>query len=104
MEYSISFKRKVFFFLIWIFWVFLSAPGLSLVAAGGSFSLVVVHGLSTVVASLVAEHGLQEFRLIDLAVPKHVRSFVNRDRTRVSSVGRRTLNHWPTREALGVSF
>ena len=72
-------KGKFFFFSFWLFWVFVAAHGLSLVAAGGSFSLVAVHGLITVVASLVAEHGLQEFRLIDLAVPKHVKSFVNRD-------------------------
>ena len=32
--------------------------GFSLVVASGGYSLVAVHGLLTVVASLVAEHGL----------------------------------------------
>ena len=33
--------------------------GFSLVAANGSYSLIVVHGLLIMVASLVAEHGLK---------------------------------------------
>ena len=44
------------------FWVALalcSCTGFSLVAASGSASLVVVWGLLTVMASLVAEHTLQ---------------------------------------------
>ena len=39
-------------------WACIAACGLSLVAASGGYSLVVVHGLLTAVASLVAEGGL----------------------------------------------
>ena len=41
----------------WPHWVFMAAHGLSLVLSG-SCSLVVVPGVLTVVASLVAEHRL----------------------------------------------
>ena len=37
------------FIYLWLYWVFVAARGLSLVE---------VHGLLTLVASLVAEHGL----------------------------------------------
>jgi len=40
----------------WLCWVFIIAQGLSLVAATGGYSLVVVHGLLIAVASLVLEH------------------------------------------------
>ena len=40
-------------------WVFVVAHGLSLAAASGGYSRVVVHGLLIAVASLVAEHELQ---------------------------------------------
>ena len=42
--------------LFCLHWVFVAALGLSLVAACGACSLVVVHGLLISVASLVAEH------------------------------------------------
>ena len=42
----------------WVHWVFVAVQGLSLVAASGGCSLVDMHRLLTVVASLVVEHGL----------------------------------------------
>ena len=42
----------------WLFWVFVAIHGLSLVAASGGHSLVVVCGLLTAVTSLVSEHRL----------------------------------------------
>jgi len=39
-------------------WVFITACGLSLVAASGSYSLVAVHRLQTAEASPVAEQGI----------------------------------------------
>ena len=45
-------------FYFWLSWVFTAAHKLPLVAASGGYSLVTVHGLLIVVASLVAEHGL----------------------------------------------
>ena len=47
------------YFLFWQRWVFVAACGLSLVAASGGYSFIVVCRLLIVVASLVAEHGLQ---------------------------------------------
>ena len=46
---------------------------------------------TTVVVSLVADRGLQGARA-------HVRASGTRDRTCVPCIGRRILNHWPTRE------
>ena len=45
------------------FWVSVAVCRLSLVAAGGGYSLAAVHRLLTVVASLVAEHRLKAHRL-----------------------------------------
>ena len=46
------------FFFFWLCWVFVSVCGLSLVATSRGYSLIVVHGLLIVVASLVVEHRL----------------------------------------------
>ena len=45
-------------FIFWLWWVFVAARGLSLVAESRAYSAVVVHRLSIELASLVAEHGL----------------------------------------------
>ena len=47
------------YFYFWLCWVFLSACGLSLAAASGGSSLVVLHGLLIAVTSLAVKHGLQ---------------------------------------------
>ena len=52
------FWRGFFFFFFWLRSVFVAARGLFLVAVSGGSLFVVVHGLLTEVASLVAEHGL----------------------------------------------
>ena len=82
---------------------------------------IAVRGLLTVVASLVAEHGLQAHRLqqlwftdsraqaqqlwrIGLVAPRHVGSSQTRARTRVPRIGRQILNHCTTREALIFIF
>ena len=43
---------------LWLYWVFVAVCRLSLVSGIGGHSLAVVHGLLTVVASLVVEYGL----------------------------------------------
>ena len=48
----------IFYFIVWLCWVFITACGLSLAVASGGYSPVAVRRLFTVVASLVAEHGL----------------------------------------------
>ena len=53
--------RQWFFFIylyFWLHWVFVAACVLSLVAASRGYSLVVIHRLLVVVASLVAEKRL----------------------------------------------
>ena len=53
-----AFRGQLFIYL-WLYWVFVAAHGLSLTAASGSYSMVVVHRLSFPCgASLVVEHGL----------------------------------------------
>ena len=44
------------FIYFWLLWIFIAELGLSLVAESWDYSLVVVHGLFIVVASLVGEH------------------------------------------------
>ena len=46
------------FIYFWLYWVFIAVHGLSLVVASGVYSLVLVHRLLIVVASLIVEHGL----------------------------------------------
>ena len=58
---------KINYFYFWLYWVFIVASGLSLVAESRGYSLVVVCGRLIEVASLVAEHrvwahGLQQLQ------------------------------------------
>ena len=46
------------FIYFWLLWVFSAARAFSLVEVSRSYSVVAVHGLLIVVASLVAERGL----------------------------------------------
>ena len=46
------------FIYFWLHWVFIAAPGLSLVAASGGLLFIVEHWLLTAVASLLVEPGL----------------------------------------------
>ena len=52
-----------FYIYFWLCWVFVSVPGLPLVAASGGHSSSRCAGLFTIAASLVAEHRLQTRRL-----------------------------------------
>ena len=49
---------KIVFIYFWLCRVFIAMHGLSLVFLSGDYSLVVVYGLLTMVASIVVEHGL----------------------------------------------
>ena len=101
-----SFLQFYYFILLFIFWL--------------RQVFIVVCGLLTAVASLVAEHGLQACGLqqlwlagsraqaqqlwyTGLVAPRHVGSSRTRARTRVPCIGRRILNHCTTREVL-ISF
>ena len=93
------------FIHFWLHWVFISAHGLSLVVeigVGVGSSLAVVHGLLSVVASLVAGHRLLLGGFSSCGVqaraPQHVESSQTRDWTRVPCTGRRILIHSATSE------
>ena len=55
--YLLIFLRKTFIYLFLLHWVLVAVCRLSLVAVSRGYSLVAVHRLLIVVASLVAEHG-----------------------------------------------
>ena len=85
------------------------SSSLSLVVAGGGYSLLQVHKLLTMVASFVAEDRLQSLRAqqlycTGLAAPWHVEPSQTRDRTHVCGIGRWRLNHCPAREVLLLQF
>ena len=77
--------------------------GPSLVAVRGGCSQVVVCGLLFAVASLVAQHRLQECELLQLwhtglVAQWHVGSSQIKSQTGVPCVGRWIPNHWTTRK------
>ena len=107
----------VIFLKIILFYLILAAMGLccrslSLVAASGSQSLVVVYQPLIAVASLVTEHQhcvhkLPQFgrmgsvvMLHGLSCPAAYGSSQTRGQTCVPCLGRRILYHWTTREML----
>ena len=70
---------------------------------------IAVHGPLTIAASLAAAHKLQTRRLSNCGsrapvAPRHVGSSQTRAQTRVPCIGRQTLNHCATREALISHF
>ena len=56
--FVVFFLELILGFFFWQGWIFIAVHGLSLVVASGSYSLVLVHELLIVAASLVAKHGL----------------------------------------------
>ena len=92
-------KIKSFLILIyvWLCGVFVAASRLSLVA---------VHGLLIMAASLISKHGLQECGLPESwrmgpFAPQHVISSWTRDPTTVPCIVKWILNHWTTRKPQG---
>ena len=60
LNFGLFFVFKIYLCIcFWVHWVFVAVQGLSLVAASGGYSLVDMHRLLTVVASLVVEHELR---------------------------------------------
>ena len=88
----VSFFFRLFVYS-WLHWVFIAVCRLSLVAASSSYSLW-CSGFSL---RLVLWSTGSRAPVASL----HVGSSWIRDRTRVPHIGRRTLNHWTSREALG---
>ena len=66
--------------------------GLSLILAGGGYSVVVVHGVLTVVLLLIQSIGstvlAQQLWLVGSVAPWHVGSSWTRDQTHVPCIGR----------------
>ena len=80
-------------------WVFVSVRGLSPVAASGGHSSSRCAGLSRCGAQ-APDAQAQQLWLTGLATPWHVGSSWTGARTGVPCIGRQTLNHCATREAL----
>ena len=90
-----NFKRHLFLYF-WLHWAFVAACGLSLVAVSRAYSLV--HGLLSVVASLLEDHGLygtwaQYLWLTGLIALPHVEASWARDRTHIPCTGRWIPHH-----------
>ena len=58
----------LFLFYFWLLWVLVAARSLALGAETRDYSLVVVCGLLTVVASLAIKHGLQGMQTSVVAI------------------------------------
>ena len=63
-QLSVLFFKFIYLFIyFWLCWVFVSVPGIPLVAASGGHSSSRCTGLFTIAASLVGEQRLQTRRL-----------------------------------------
>ena len=82
--------------------LFKAGHSLSLVAASGGYSLVVVPGLHCSGFSCCGARALGCVGSVvwhmGLVAQRHMESSPTRDRTRVPGIGRQSLNHWTTRE------
>ena len=88
----------------WLHWVFTAAHGLSLAAASGGCSLVGVHRLLIVLASLVIEHSVQRARASAVAVRRlSCPSMWNLPRPGVKPVAPELAGRLPTTGPLGKS-
>ena len=99
------FKKINLFIYLWLCWVFVSVRGLSLVVASGGHSSSRCAGLSLSRPLLLRSTGSRRAGSAVVAhgpsrSARHVGSSQTRARTRVPCIGRRTLNHCATREAL----
>ena len=102
------FKFTYLFIYFWLCWVFVSVRGLSLVAASGGHSSSRCAGLSLswplLLGAQAPDAQAQQLWLTGPVAPRHVGSSQTRARTRVRCIGRQTLNHCTTREALSNCF
>ena len=119
IRHSVNFRNSLVFFVInlficfyfWLYWVFIVACGLSLVAASGSYSSLWCAGFSLSWLPLLQSTGSrcagfsscgtrgQQLWHTDLVALRHVGSSQARDGTRIPCTGRQVLNHRATREA-----
>ena len=106
----------ILFIYFWLWWVFITAHGLSLVAASGGYSSLLCAGFLLqwllFLWSTGSRHAdfsscgawAQWLWPTGLVAPQHVGSSWTRDRTHVPCIGRRILIHWATREAQSPWF
>ena len=89
---SIFFFLRNFYFLIffWLCWVFIAVLRLSVVVVSRDYSLVVVHGLLVVVASLVSVGGFQQLRDPSLVALWHVASSGTRGQIHIPFIHRQS--------------
>ena len=88
---SIFFLRNFFFLIFfWLCWVFIAVLRLSVVVVSRDYSLVVVHGLLVVVASLVLVGGFQQLQDPSLVVLWHVASSWTSGQIHIPFIGRQS--------------
>ena len=91
------------FIYLWLFWVFISVRGPSLVAASRGHSSSRCAGLSPLRPLLLRSTGSRRAGSVVVAMglvaPRHVGSSQTRARTHIPCISRQTLNHCATREA-----
>ena len=102
-DFFFFFNLNYLFIYLWLCWVFVSVRGLSPVVASGGHSSSRCAGLSCCGAQ-APDAQAQQLWLTGPAAPRHVGSSQTRARTRVPCIGRQTLNHCATREALWDIF
>ena len=103
LEFLFFLKLINEFIYFWLCWVFVSVRGLSLVVASGGHSSLRCAGLSlswSCCGAQAPDAQAQQLWLTGPVAPQHVGSSQTRARTRVPCIGRQTLNHCATREAL----
>ena len=106
-EQNYAFLKKLFIYLfiyLWLCWVFVSARGLSLVAASGGHSSSRCAGLSLSRSLLLRSTGSRRAGSVVVAHGLSCSAAcgnlpLTRARTRVPCISRQTLNHRTTREA-----
>ena len=106
------------FIHFWLWWVFVAARGLSLIAVSRGYSWLGYMAFSlrwllllwstgsrcvgfSSCSSWTLERGLSSRGAWTLIAPQHVESSQTRDWTHVPCIGRWILNHWATREVHG---
>ena len=98
------FSRFIYWFIcFWLQWVFIAAPGFSLVAVSrGAIPCCDAWDSHCSSFSCGTDHGpgaqAQQLWCMGLGGLEHVGSSWTKDQTHVLCIGRWVLNHWPTRE------
>ena len=104
LQFVIFLKKNYLIIYFWLCWVFVSVRGLSLVVTSGGHSSLRCAGLSLSRPLLLRSTSSRRAGSVVVAHGPSCSAacgiFPDRARTRVPCIGRQTLNHCATREAL----